>query len=399
METITYILEFMVENFLNIWPYLLITIPIAVAVNLSGASKYINRAFQASPLVAIVLATAVGAFSPFCSCTVIPIVATLLISGVPLAPVMAFWIASPSMDPEIFFLSVGMLGWELAVWRLASTLVLSLGAGFLTHFAMQKGWLGNNILKERGSAQVRTTRQLLNQGWQSVKSKTILAFTTQPEPEPTTSGSSVAISIPITAVSMTSTAPAPTQTAISDCSSGSCSIPVETAVVAETSCCSSSTPSTSSCGDESGGTCAVPPAKFSTRLANETWSATRMVVQFMALAFFLEAIILLFVPQELIISLLGEQNQFAVPLAALLGIPIYTSNLTALPLIGGLLTQGMSTGAALAFLIAGPTTTLPAMAAVWGLVKIRIFGLYVAISLIGAVIFGTLYMILTPFLN
>ncbi len=40
-------------------------------------------------------------------------------------------------------------------------------------------------------------------------------------------------------------------------------------------------------------------------------------------------------------------------------------------MVSGLLTQGMSPAAALAFLIAGPTTTLPAMAAVWSLVPHR----------------------------
>jgi hypothetical protein len=45
---------------------------------------------------------------------------------------MSFWIASPTMDPEKFALTVLMLGWPLAVTRLAATLVLSLGAGYLT---------------------------------------------------------------------------------------------------------------------------------------------------------------------------------------------------------------------------------------------------------------------------
>jgi uncharacterized membrane protein YraQ (UPF0718 family) len=125
--------DFIIESFLHIWPYLLVTIPLAVAVQMSGASKYIKRAFQAKPLSAILLATIVGAFSPFCSCGVIPVIASLLISGVPLAPVMSFWIASPSMDPEIFFLSVAMIGWKLAIWRLAATLFLSLSAGYITH--------------------------------------------------------------------------------------------------------------------------------------------------------------------------------------------------------------------------------------------------------------------------
>ena len=118
------ILDFVVEAFLHVWPFVLVTIPLAVAVNLTGASRYIERALRARPVAAIVLATLVGAFSPFCSCSVIPVVAALLLGGVPLAPVMSFWIASPSMDPEIFLLSVATIGWELAFWRLGATLAL-----------------------------------------------------------------------------------------------------------------------------------------------------------------------------------------------------------------------------------------------------------------------------------
>jgi len=50
------------------------------------------------------------------------------------------------------------------------------------------------------------------------------------------------------------------------------------------------------------------------------------------------------------------------------------------PLIGGLLAQGMNPGATLAFLIAGPTTTLPALAAAWGITTRRVFTLYVGFS-------------------
>jgi len=57
-----------------------------------------------------------------------------------------------------------------------------------------------------------------------------------------------------------------------------------------------------------------------------------------------------------------------------------------LSLMSGLLTQGMNPGAALAFLIAGPTTTLPAMAAVWGLTTRRVFFLYISFVLVGAII-------------
>jgi uncharacterized membrane protein YraQ (UPF0718 family) len=358
MEQLTFVGQFIWGNFLNIWPYLLITVPLAVAVNLSGGSKYITRAFQASPLVAIVLATAVGAFSPFCSCSVIPVVASLLIGGVPLAPVMSFWIASPSMDPEIFFLSVGMLGWELALWRLAGTLVLSLSAGLLTHFMMQQGWLGTDILRQKRPSSVRSRHQLLQDGRQWLRQQTAVVFNTTRAGMTAVPATISLASIPVTAVA-------------AQAQPGSCS--------------------TGCCGSESDSSCSLERPSFRQRLIQETWAATRLVVQFMALAFLLEALILLFVPQAWIVGLLGEQNRWAIPLAALLGVPVYTSNLTALPLIGGLLAQGMNPAAALAFLVAGPTTTLPAMAAVWGLVRRRIFVLYVSFSLVGAVVLGMVY--------
>jgi hypothetical protein len=126
------------------------------------------------------------------------------------------------------------------------------------------------------------------------------------------------------------------------------------------------------------------------RLLAETWKATTMVVKFMALAFFLTALIKFYVPSTWINEVLGNGNPYAILSAALIGIPVYSSNLTALPLVSGLMEEGMNPGVALAFLIAGPTTTLPAMAAVWGLVSRRVFILYLSITLVVAVVFGYL---------
>jgi len=152
------------------------------------------------------------------------------------------------------------------------------------------------------------------------------------------------------------------------------------------------------CDTGEGATCAVEePASFWERLLNETWAATILVAKFMALAFFLEALIELYVPSELIVGLLGQGNQLAIFWAAILGVPTYTSNLAALPMVKGLLALGMSPAAALAFLIAGPTTTLPAMSAVWGIVTRRVFFVYAALSLVGAVLIGYLYILVSLF--
>jgi uncharacterized membrane protein YraQ (UPF0718 family) len=377
LNQISSIAQFIVSAFIHIWPYLLVTIPLAVAVNMSGASKYINRAFQARPIVAILLATAVGAFSPFCSCGVIPVIAALLMGGVPLAPVMSFWIASPSMDPEIFFLSVSTIGWDLAVWRLAATLVLSLSAGFLTHLLMGRGWLGRQTLRQRHTVATRSTvaahstGELLRQGVQRVGTaiSSALQWTVR---EPALATEAVCCNAAAVQTAWGNTqstpiafAPAPVQASDPDAECSDCQATAESNDGAVLS--------------------------FRRRLLKETWIATAMVAKFMALAFFLEALINLYIPSEWIAGLLGQQNPWAILTAAFLGVPVYTSNLAALPMVSGLLAQGMNPAAALAFLVAGPTTTLPAMAAVWGLTTRRVFALYVSLSLLGAVLLGYFY--------
>jgi uncharacterized membrane protein YraQ (UPF0718 family) len=59
----------------------------------------------------------------------------------------------------------------------------------------------------------------------------------------------------------------------------------------------------------------------------------------------------------------------------------------------------MNPAAALAFLVAGPVTTLPAMAAVWPLVVRRVFVLYVSFALAGAVLIGYIYSIVTALIK
>lgn len=365
MNHILQIANHMIESFLHTWPYLLITIPIAVAVNMSGMSRYINRAFTARPIIAIFLATFVGAFSPLCSCSVIPVVAALLIGGVPLAPVMSFWLASPSMDPEMYFLTVGVLGWELANWRLAATLVLSLGGGLVTHFLAQRNLLGERILRNVRSTQTKSVGALLKQAWQFVRVNISKSLTPQPK-----------------VVSMF-------------VGGGTITLPQHPSVESENANCGCDdkpeTVAASSCETTPGSSCQESKSTFWKRLGKETWDATTMVIKFMLLAWFLGAIIRLYVPETWITSTLGEDKSWAIVTAALLGIPVYTSNLAAMPLIGGLLAQGMHPAAALAFLIAGPTTTLPAMSAVWGLVNRKVFSLYIGLSLVGAVVLGYIY--------
>lgn len=353
------IVSFVAESFITMFPYLLLTIPLAVALRVSRASQFIRRAFVAQPLVAILLATLIGAFSPFCSCSVIPLIASLLIAGVPIGPVMAFWIASPTMDPEIFLLSLGMLGTDLAVARLVATLLMSIGAGLAAHLLDQRGFFRTGILRE----QKRKVDWSLRAGTRAVlrwlRREPLPA---QPVMQPAPAAALITLNaIPVHATGMGSAQFVPAAAAPR---------PVPPVEARET-------------------------AAFSwQRLGKETWSAIVLVVKFMLIAFVLEALITLYVPQSVIVSLLGSGNPSAIVVSALVGIPVYATNLTALPLISGLLQQGMLPGAALAFLLAGPATTIPAMTAVYGIARPRVFVVYLAAILVGAIALGYGYQVL-----
>lgn len=374
---------FILQSIIHVWPYLLISVPIAVAVRLSGASKYISRVFSRSPFVSILLATLLGALSPFCSCSVIPIIASLLIGGVPLAPVMSFWLASPSMDPEMFFLSVSVLGWQLALWRLASTFAMSLISGLVTHYLVKRKWIRENeTLKAYSYSPIKSSRQLIKEYFiragERIKAfGNTFAFAESGIPvvrnenviiESTFNSKSVCCNVNESAVK-------DELKKKSDC----CGINEEVRLNEDNKC---------GCNTESR---KKAEESFSRKLSRETFKASYMVVKFMILAYFLEALIVLYVPDHLITSVFAGNSIVSIFLAALIGVPVYTSTMPALALVGGLISKGMAPAAGLAFLISGPTTTIPAMAAVWNLASRKVFILYVGFTLAFAILSGLVY--------
>ncbi|MGB0751750.1 MAG: permease, partial [Gammaproteobacteria bacterium] len=102
-------LAFTTDALLGVSIFLLLSIGVAAYAKASGADALIAGAFTGNMPRMIIAAALMGALSPFCSCGVIPLIAALLSMGVPLAPVMAFWLASPLMDPSMFLLTAGTL--------------------------------------------------------------------------------------------------------------------------------------------------------------------------------------------------------------------------------------------------------------------------------------------------
>jgi len=138
-------LVFTAEALLGILPFILLSVAVAAYLKASGADQLVAKAFEGSPVKAIAVASIFGALSPFCSCGVIPLVAGLLAAGVPIAPVLAFCIASPIMDPEMFVLTAATLGLEFTLVKTVAAVCMGLFTGYVTLLISKTGALDDSL--------------------------------------------------------------------------------------------------------------------------------------------------------------------------------------------------------------------------------------------------------------
>jgi uncharacterized membrane protein YraQ (UPF0718 family) len=100
------------------------------------------------------------------------------------------------------------------------------------------------------------------------------------------------------------------------------------------------------------------------------------------------AVIYGYVPQDWILSIAGKGNILAVPVAALIGIPLYIRAESAIPIGLALAQKGMSLGAVLALIIGGAGMAIPEMSMLLSIFKARIVAVIVALVFLTAVIGG-----------
>ena len=294
-------LRFTGDALLGVSLFLALSIGIAAYAKASGADRLIARAFSGHMGRMVVAAALMGALSPFCSCGVIPLIAALLAMGVPLAPVMAFWLASPLMDPSMFVLTAGTLGTTFALYKTMA----AVGVGLL-------GGMGTLALMRRGAF-----AQPLRDG----------------------------------------------------VGNGGC-----------------------------GGAVVRNPGPVEWRFWNDeqrraafarnALDNTLFLGKWLTLAFFLESLMLAYVPAETVSAAIGGDGWLTVLGATLVGVPAYLNGYAALPLVGGLIEQGMAPGAGMAFLIAGGVSSVPAALAVWALARWPVFLAYLGFAFAGAFAFG-----------
>ena len=297
-------LRYVAGALIGIAPFIALAVVIAAYAAASGADRLIARAFSGSPGRTVVLASIVGALSPFCSCGVIPLIAAMLRAGVPLAPVMAFWLASPVMSPEMFLLTASGVGVGFAVAKTAAAVGMGLAGGIVVCALAGAGGLRDPL-----AAAVRTTCG----GGFDPGARACVRWRVWDEPH------------------------------------------------------------------------------RRSRFTLDALHTAGFLLKWLTVAFLAESLMIAYVPADGVAAVVGGGSAFAIPLAAVVGVPAYLNGYAAIPLISGLLEMGMSGGAALAFATAGAVSCIPAAIAVWALVRRSVFALYLVLGLGGSVLAGVLY--------
>ena len=95
--------------------------------------------------------------------------------------------------------------------------------------------------------------------------------------------------------------------------------------------------------------------------------------------------------QDFVLKIAGADNPLAIPVAAVLGIPLYIRAETAIPIGIALMGKGMSIGAVIALVIGGAGMAIPEMSMLASIFKKKLVGMIVAVIFLTAVIAGYVF--------
>ena len=117
-------------------------------------------------------------------------------------------------------------------------------------------------------------------------------------------------------------------------------------------------------------------------------STAKKVAPYVLIGVGIGAIIHNWIPEELIVSLLGTGNPFGVIIATLAGIPMYADIFGTIPIAEALLAKGAQLGVVLSFMMGVTTLSLPSMIMLRKAVKPKLLGVFVTICTVGIIVVG-----------
>jgi len=126
------------------------------------------------------------------------------------------------------------------------------------------------------------------------------------------------------------------------------------------------------------------------KIFSDLFKAFRITFPYLLFGITLTALFDRYVPPDLISSMFGAKRGLGVLFATTLSIPLYACGGGTIPLINAWMQSGMGAGDAMAFMLAGPAVKINNLSAVKMILGVKNFLIYIAYSLIFAILTGLL---------
>jgi len=310
---------------------------ISVFVRKDVIMRYLGS--QANRVVSYSLAAVSGAVLAVCSCTILPIFAGIRRRGAGLGPAVTFLFSGPAINIAAMFLTVSVLGLKLGLARIVAAVGLSVLVG-LTMQAIfrEKPEAGGLFVEEYD--QVRTASSVLVPLFAAMVGVLVVnGLAIDPLVKYGLMGALVALVAGIAIFAL--------------------------------------------------------HRETAKQWLTETWGFTKMLLPLLFIGVFIAGFVMVFIPDSLVVSLVGENSLSGNAVAAIFGAFMYFSTLTEIPILQALIGKGMADGPALALLLAGPSLSLPNMLVirkVLGTGKTVVYVLLVVLyATVGSWVFGLIW--------
>ena len=127
-------------------------------------------------------------------------------------------------------------------------------------------------------------------------------------------------------------------------------------------------------------------------------STAKKVAPYVLIGVGIGAIIHNWIPEEIIVNILGANNPFGVIIATIAGVPMYADIFGTIPIAEALLAKGALLGVVLSFMMGVTTLSLPSMIMLRKAVKPKLLWIFIAICTVGIILVGHLFNAIQPIL-
>ena len=127
-------------------------------------------------------------------------------------------------------------------------------------------------------------------------------------------------------------------------------------------------------------------------------STAKKVAPYVLVGVGIGAVIHNWIPENIIVKVLGGNNPFGVIFATVAGIPMYADIFGTIPIAEALLAKGALLGVVLSFMMGVTTLSLPSMIMLRKAVKPKLLGIFVAVCVIGIILVGYFFNFIQPFI-